>query len=659
MTSDNSSKGANAHIKEYLDYYCQLSNPKFAVLLKGPWGSGKTWLIKKFMKDFKFRMEDFQNIKGLRQSSFNFDFLYVSLYGMQTLEEVEHEFFRQLYSFPGSRELEFLAKSLSKTVQFNFKPIGLRVKPELALKDFPESFKNVDQRILVFDDLERCHVKIDHVLGYINSFVEHKSARVIIIANEEELYQNHSNESQDQERKYQYIKEKIIAQTLEIEFSFQEIIESLIRNLHEEKIIENEEIKFFIKNQAQVIETIYQYTGYKNIRTLRKIILDLDRIWKLLPVNVIQKEEAIQEFFELLIMFSIGIHKGAIATEFIGRTSQFYKDRKKIDDSENLKEAERLFYDFCRQYESFLGKHLSNRYNLFPSDEWWEIFFKTGVVDQEKLKTSIRYSPYFRDENTPAWLKLYQYKTLTDDQFNEVLSEAKKQFDQDQLVEPEEAIHVFGVLLKLGSLGLVDEPPRTTENTMKRYIDSFRKSGKFLDFSNSLIQNNFSEYSDLALKGSEIEEFRSIIQYIVECNKSDQQIFMSEQAHELLQTMKKSVVEFHSYIRSFITQENHYHVATYHDKPILNFIPVQDFIDAFLALQPDHQLVVIHAIVKRHELDRGAQDLKDEYEWIKKVINSLKLEMHKRQQDHRLSGILLNEAISYFETNISKFMNLS
>jgi hypothetical protein len=654
MTSDNISKGANAHIREYLDYYCHLSNPKFAVLLKGPWGSGKTWLIKKFMDDFKL-------IKDLNQSTSNFKFLYISLYGMQTLEEVEREFLRQLYSFSGSRELEFLAESISKAIQFNLSlfPFGIRIKPTLSLKNLPEYFKNVDQRILIFDDLERCHVEIDHVLGYINSFIEHKSAKVIIVANEEKLYPSHDDENQQQRHKYQYIKEKIIGQTLEVKFSFQETIESLMKDLYKDELIQNEEVESFIKTQSETIEIIYQNAEYKNIRTLRKIILDFNRIWASLPANVIQKEEAIQELFELLIMFSIGIHKGVIATEFIGRTSQFYKDRNKIDDSENLKEAERLFYDFCRQYESFLGKYLSNRDNLFPSYEWWEIFFNTGVIDQEKLKISIRSSSYFRNENTPNWLKLHQYKTLTDDQFDEVLSEVKKQFDQGQLVEPEEAIHVFGVLLKLSKLELVDEPPQIMKNTMKGYIDSFRKSGRFLEFSNSLIQNNFSEYSDLTLKGNEIEEFKSIIQYIVECNKSDQQIFMSEQAHELLQTMKKSVVEFHSYIRSFITQENHYHVATYHDKPILNFIPVQDFIDAFLALQPDHQLVVIHAIVKRHELDRGAQDLKDEYEWIKKVINSLKIEMHKRQQDHRLSGILLNEAISYFETNISKFMNLS
>jgi tRNA A37 threonylcarbamoyladenosine biosynthesis protein TsaE len=39
-----------AHIvTDYLDYYCGLEDsPGFAVLLKGEWGSGKTWFINKY-----------------------------------------------------------------------------------------------------------------------------------------------------------------------------------------------------------------------------------------------------------------------------------------------------------------------------------------------------------------------------------------------------------------------------------------------------------------------------------------------------------------------------------------------------------------------------------------------------------------------------------
>jgi len=60
----------NSHIETYLDYYCGLSHaPGFAVLLKGQWGSGKTWFINRYRE----KLEE-NNQKCL----------YVSLYGMTT-----------------------------------------------------------------------------------------------------------------------------------------------------------------------------------------------------------------------------------------------------------------------------------------------------------------------------------------------------------------------------------------------------------------------------------------------------------------------------------------------------------------------------------------------------------------------------------------------
>ena len=38
----------NKHIKEFLNYYIELPNPQYAVLLKGKWGSGKTHFINEY-----------------------------------------------------------------------------------------------------------------------------------------------------------------------------------------------------------------------------------------------------------------------------------------------------------------------------------------------------------------------------------------------------------------------------------------------------------------------------------------------------------------------------------------------------------------------------------------------------------------------------------
>lgn len=41
--------------------------------------------------------------------------------------------------------------------------------------------------LICFDDLERCGLPINEILGYINSLVEHNMCKVIILANEEEI----------------------------------------------------------------------------------------------------------------------------------------------------------------------------------------------------------------------------------------------------------------------------------------------------------------------------------------------------------------------------------------------------------------------------------------------------------------------------------------
>ena len=75
MLSDASRSSPNGHIYEYLDYYVNLSHsPKFSVLLTGPWGIGKTYLIGSFIKSAKD--------KGKRG-------IHVSLFGMTSREEID------------------------------------------------------------------------------------------------------------------------------------------------------------------------------------------------------------------------------------------------------------------------------------------------------------------------------------------------------------------------------------------------------------------------------------------------------------------------------------------------------------------------------------------------------------------------------------------
>ena len=41
----------NEHIKKYIEYYIELDDPQYAVLLTGNWGCGKTYFIKKLIEE--------------------------------------------------------------------------------------------------------------------------------------------------------------------------------------------------------------------------------------------------------------------------------------------------------------------------------------------------------------------------------------------------------------------------------------------------------------------------------------------------------------------------------------------------------------------------------------------------------------------------------
>ena len=69
--------------------------------------------------------------------------------------------------------------------------ISEKLLVKIDLRELISEFFHPEKYILVFDDLERCNMDINRVLGYINRFVEHDGAKVIIIADQEKIGKAH------------------------------------------------------------------------------------------------------------------------------------------------------------------------------------------------------------------------------------------------------------------------------------------------------------------------------------------------------------------------------------------------------------------------------------------------------------------------------------
>src|SRR5690242_4976293 len=91
----------NLHIIEYLDYYFSLeSSPEYAILLRGKWGAGKSWFINSYREKNKTK-----------------EFLYVSLYGVTSYNEIEDSLFQQLHPVLASKGMKLAGKIIKGLIK--------------------------------------------------------------------------------------------------------------------------------------------------------------------------------------------------------------------------------------------------------------------------------------------------------------------------------------------------------------------------------------------------------------------------------------------------------------------------------------------------------------------------------------------------------------
>lgn len=124
----------NKHIENYLSLYCESSFPlNFSVLIKGEWGSGKTYFINKFIDD---------NEKKIK-------FIYVSLFGLSKVEEVNEKIFEAFHPILSSKQVKFLSSLAQGAIKF-----GLKVDLENIIpldKTFKEEIeKYIDVEVKVY-----------------------------------------------------------------------------------------------------------------------------------------------------------------------------------------------------------------------------------------------------------------------------------------------------------------------------------------------------------------------------------------------------------------------------------------------------------------------------------------------------------------------------
>lgn len=560
----------NDHIQEYLTYYVTLPySPHYAVMLNGPWGIGKTYLIKQFLKENADKIGNY---------------VYVSLYGLTSIEEIDSAVLQALFPALGWKVTKIGARIGATALKY----IGVN-DDKLKFSDLVNRF---EADLFVFDDLERCEAPINKTLGYINEFVEHAGCKVIVLANEIEI------EGSD----YKNRREKIFGKTLEVQSAFDEAFRHFV------SLIDDKDARDLFGARQDVIASVYLQSKLDNLRILQQAMWDFERLFKVLRPAHRANREAMGVLLQFIFALSFELKSGRIATKDLdGRMNNLV-----LSVSRRERENASAFSDASKRY---VGVNLND---TILSDQVLIDFLIKGIVDQDAVRSCLDRSVYFiSSANEEPWQTIWHWFDRTDDEFSTALTKMENQFVLRQFVEIGVLLHVFGLRLFLARIGLLKTVPEVVRQG-KQYVDDLY-AAKHLD---PLETSDFDEfhsggYGGLGIHDHDTAEYRELFQYL---KQKRQQASIDTYPERALNLLGEMAADPESYSRKLSPIPGGGSLSR---TPLLATINPDDFAASVLKQPPSSQHTILKTFYFRYEHDALTRDLAIEKGWLLKVRKKL------------------------------------
>lgn len=214
------------------------------IFINGSWGIGKSFYTNEYKSEHEGRI------------------VYVSLFGKTSFEAIVDSLSKELLKkLDKKNKLIKNAKNLGKKIQGSFSYKGFSISsPTIKNKTLLEEYSTLldkKELIIIFDDLERksINIPIEDIMGLIEEFSTLENVKIVIIGDE-------TNIDEEEKKKWDKFKEKIIDKEYKIDSFSSEAIQSLVINKLNTFICE-EKLKEFIS-------TFLSKHNVKNLRTINK-----------------------------------------------------------------------------------------------------------------------------------------------------------------------------------------------------------------------------------------------------------------------------------------------------------------------------------------------------------------------------------------------------
>lgn len=565
----------NSHVFEYLDYYLNFPHaPNYGVMLDGPWGIGKTYLVKKFLKH-KFGDDKQQ-------------YTYISLFGLKSLSEIDDALYAAAHPLLASKGVKVAGKLAKALLKFN----DVEIDYDFDIKDF---LAKRSTNVFIFDDLERAEMDTNEVLGYINEFVEHDGCKVIIIANQNEF---------EGDAEYARRKEKIVGKTLKVESSLDEALHHFIEQ------IDDNETKKLLESKQGMVAAIYYLSDLHNLRVLQQSLWDFQRLYGAMTDEQKLNEPALDACLQLFLALSIAFKSGQITDDDLlnrpnGIVAAMRKKNPSIGEQNGIHELEKK-YPGISLYDPVL------------SNEVLDMVLSKGVIPKEKIRESLYASAYFATvEREPSWRTVWYFVERSEDEFSRSLTEMERQFASREFLHTGEILHVFGLRLWLSSSGLISDTKQAVIEQGKKYVDDLFAQGKLTPLDQHVSpMDTHSGYGGLGVYENESAEYRELFKYLNDKQVATAEQQLPEEAEHILSMIANDQDAFYRRVclpPSGQPEKNYYNIE------VLAKIEPTNFVSTLLSLHPLRQKRVLLALSTRYAHGHLTRHLPNEKNWIEAV----------------------------------------
>ena len=574
----------NAYIRDYLDAYKRSSNVEFALLISGGWGCGKTTFVKNWLQGAC------PSVDG------EVDYVMVSLNGLDSLGAIKERIFELLH--PKLAKAVTVGKWVGRAASvFGVGmqvPMGGKVTLSASAKELSKLIPaeiEITKPLMIFDDVERCAVDIECLMGYFDE-LRTGGVKIILIADEAMLCKRWPGGGSARiglrSPGYEELKEKIIGRT----YVLTEEIDQLYGALIGDKTNSSWHLIWDLlhKNRATYIGIFKSVPGHCNYRAFKHAFRDANYwLGRILPkrkgaVSWKEKESAFaRDFLKVFIALDYELQVKSIVKGDLGKFSNGQKDSLRTP------------------YEGFLDRHKIVRPNYGTRDSYLVLpeslmfaMATSEAVDMAELCSAVKNTAYFVvPEKESEWHRLKRWWQLSDDELCEHVQCVRQKLEHGEYRKPEEFLHVLTILGELMELNILDGSAKSFLTMCQSAIRTVVKRGGFdlqIDdngYDPELIQAHGCGlvYSgELSRKGYYSKPYKLLKDALV--RQRDE--WIRQQVNDLIAIVEKSPEDLIKRLSNpkdaFLTE------------PVFKFVSPKKFLVRFLLLNPLEQRKLIETL---------------------------------------------------------------